>query len=317
MIKDFFQRLSYLFLRFLVFLLSLVPFDAALGLADGIGLVVYYVWVSRRKIALDNIRKAFREKTEDEIVTIAKESFQNFARVIVEFIKIPSVFHELDKRAVKYGEDIAQRVFNGPKAVILLVSHLGNWEIVASFAWYVKRPTHAFGKPFRNPYIYNYVKRVRSIAGMFNLDAVKGIQDAIHALRRKEIVGMLIDQNAGARGIAVEFFGRPAMTSSLPASLAYKYDCVLLPVFCIREGRGHFRLYAKEPVPVSRTGNKEKDIYETTRRINAMMEDEIRKYPSQWLWMHKRWKWKPSYAPEVRKDAWILEKDLSHPEARN
>jgi len=205
--KKFLQCLSYLFFRVIIFFINLLPLGFAQRFASSIGTLLFYLLKKRRKLALENIRLAYGdEKTEEEVRQMALGSFQSMVKIGPELFSIPRLVNRLPKMVDVTGNEKIKKVLKEGRGVIMLVFHLGCWEFLGVRAPQIDLPTHAVGRPLKNPYIYNYIRNLRGITGMRNIDKDGALKGALKALRGAECVALLCDQNAGARHPKIPFF---------------------------------------------------------------------------------------------------------------
>jgi len=190
---------------------------------------------------------------------------------------------------------------HGERGALILTGHFGNWEWLAYAQALYGYPVHLVHRPLRNRLIDAFVTRERERCGTRVLHKSAAGFDVLRALRRSGIVVLPIDQNASRRmAVFVDFFGRPASTSVGLAALALKFSVAVVPAFLVREGASsRHRIVIRPAVAPVRTGNVERDIVETTRKFTRVMEEIVREYPEQWLWLHKRWKRRPASEPPI------------------
>lgn len=286
-----FQYLVYLFLRGVCALIRLLPFQTAMAVSRFIGRTLFYILGKRRKIALDNLRLAFgKEKSEIEIKRIAIQSFENLGMLGVEFIWIPKIVKNLG-RFVRIKSDAAREALRQGKGLIFTVSHFGNWEWMAISSAADGLPMHAIARPLRNPFVYSYIKKLRGATGLECIDKHGAIRGVMRTLEQKEVVAILIDQHEREGSVRVPFFGRDAWTTTIPAMLALKKGVPVIPAFFFREcGTWSRVVMADKPLETIKTGDYERDIYENTKQYLKAIEDEVRRRPGDWLWMHRRWR---------------------------
>ncbi len=185
------------------------------------------------------------------------------------------------------------------RGILLLTGHLGNWELLAKTFSLKGFKGNVLARPLDNPYIEKILLKLRTKTGnnvIYNREnAVKNI---ISALKRKEIVGFLPDENASKRiGVFVDFFGVKACTMPGMANIAAKTRDVVVPVFLVRKNKEegyekHF-LILEKPLEINYTGDRRVDTLNILNMFNRCIEDAIRKYPDQWFWIHNRWKTRP------------------------
>ena len=277
-------------LRALCFLINLIPFRVGMALGRKIGLCLYWILKSRRDITLQNLRLAYRgEKTEAELRQIAKEAFENLGMIAVEFIRIPNMCANPRAYVVCENADLAFKELEKVKGLIFIVSHFGNWEWMAIATGDAGLPMNAIARPLRNPYVYRQIVKWRGATGLKSISKYGGARNSIKVLSENKIVSMLIDQHERQGSVRVPFFGREASTTTLPAILAVKKGIPVIPLFFYREA-GISRVIIKKAFPLIQTGDYERDIFENTKQYMQSIEQEVRKRPGAWLWMHRRWR---------------------------
>lgn len=287
--------IEYWLFRFLTLLIFLTPLRPSYKIANGLGIFIVRVLGVRRRIMLENLRLAFgKEKSVPELLRIAEESMASMIKLVFEMVRnVPA-----GASPERYIEKPDMREFlqwmEKKKGAIAIVSHFGNWEWLSipikPFGFF----TNAVGRPLKNPFIYGYVRRLRKAANLKNIDKSGAVKEAIAALKRKEIVAVLIDQHESRGAVWVDFFGRKASTSSLPAALALKYDAPVFPAFFYRNECGRSVVRYGPEFPLIKTGNLQADLLANTQQYISKIEEEIRKRPGDWLWAHRRWRTPPS-----------------------
>ena len=287
--------LEYAAFRLLAFLLRLIPLRISYKIADGFGIFVVRVLGIRRKIMLKNLRLAFgKEKTEAELLRIAEQSMENLGKLVFEFIRIPEASANPERYieppdVVPLMEAVAQK-----GGFIAIVSHFGNWEWLAIPIQKHGLHVHAVGRPLKNPYLYRYIREMREAANLTNIEKSGAVRSSIEVLKRRGILAVLIDQHESRGSVWVDFFGRKAATSMLPAMLALKYEYPVLPAFFYRDERGCSKIKYGPLFPMIRTGDLQADLLANTQQYATKIEEEIRKRPGDWLWAHCRWRTPPT-----------------------
>jgi len=284
--------MQYLLLKAFSLFISLLPEGFSLWMGRQLGRLVYYLDREHRKVALQNLHTAFgQEKSEAELRTIAKTTFQNLGMMTIEFFRIPRTDVEaFKKKVVVEGLDEAMELLKKERGILLLLSHFGNWELMGLMSKVVGNPIIVIAKPMKNRYVDQFITRIRQAAGLEIIPPEKASRKVIRALSENRAVGILIDQRAKrSEGVWADFFGRKAPTTPGLALLALKTGAPVLPVFMIRNGFQKHRLLIKEPLELIHTGNVKKDVEANTQLINHTLELMIRQYPDQWFWVHRRW----------------------------
>jgi KDO2-lipid IV(A) lauroyltransferase len=244
-----------------------------------------------RRLALHNLDIAFGStKTAEEKKRIARESFKNLFLTVAEFLLIPKLIDTVDDLITLKNPELIKKEINKERGVIFLVSHFGNWEIMAHTCMRNGFKLASVGRPLKNPLVYGEIERLRCLNGGVALKKKWVARDIMKKLRDGWCVAILFDQYAGRYAPFVPFFGRPVSTTPAIALLAMKTGVAVMPVFNVREGYGKNTVYVCEPVEIANTGNREKDIEVNCARFNGVLEQWVRKMPGHWMWMHRRWR---------------------------
>ncbi|MCV0397958.1 MAG: lipid A biosynthesis lauroyl acyltransferase [Rhizobiaceae bacterium] len=278
----------------LLALLRLLPADAALNFADRTARTIG-PWVGRHRVAMDNLRKAYPDKPDAELETIARDMWGNMARLAVEYIFIDRLF-DFDPQDPQVGRvevngiDIFVRLREERKPHIFFTGHLGNFEFLPIGAAAFDLQVSALFRPPNNPYLAEQLFSARR-ATMGELLASKaGVAFALaRILERGGNIGVLVDQKFH-RGVQTTFFGRECETSPLVPKLARQYECDVYPARCIRLPGNRFRLDIFERLDLPRAPDGRVDVAATAQLLNDTVEGWVREDPGQWMWFHKRWK---------------------------
>ncbi len=282
-------------IKIILVLLGLLPTAVRRLLFTGLALLFYYLVPRQRLIALHNLRTAFPEKDISEIINIAKGSYRNLGLVAAEFFDLPTITKDRIEQIVEIeGYDHYLRALEKGKGILLFGGHFGNWELSAIAVSLMLKPMMVIYRSLDNPLLDAFVKSVRTSKGNILVQKQKAMLAMNRHLRRNSIVGLLIDQNVDWReGVFVKFFGRPACSTDGLAYLSLETGAPVLPGFMLRKTDGRYRMILGEEVEFVQTENPEADLQVNTQRYQQILEDKIRQYPEQWLWMHHRWKTKP------------------------
>ena len=297
----FFKKLSYfleyLTIRLLAFLLNLLPFSVLMRLARPMGAALFYLLGRSRRRALKHLKLAYPdEKSDREIRAIAKESFVRLAEFGTGWLRMSRIAQNPGRYLAIHGVEKIHRAFREKKkGAILLVSHVGNWEVMALIAGtLIARPVgasiYAVARPLKNEWLYRYVLRMRGLTGLKSIEKVGGMQETLSRLRENGIVSILIDQRIREGSIPSKFFGREALTTCLPALAARRLGTPVFHIFINQRPDLRYCMEVEGPVPLETSGDLRHDLEINTQRFNDRIEQEIRKDPSHWLWMHNRWR---------------------------
>jgi len=256
---------------------------------------LFYVLSSRyRNVALRNLRAAYgHEKSEAEIRKIAREVFRHFARGAVEFFYFLSLRPDQIGAMIDLeGRENLDEVLAEGRGCIIITAHYGNWELLARKSVIEGYKLNVIARNSDDPGMTGIATRIRESGGYRVFDKDQPLIGALRALRKNEILGILPDQNE-SNGIMVDFFSRPAATATGPAAFALKSGAALVPAFAPRMPNGKYRATVYPRIDFTPSGDEGKDIRDLTALINQAIEREVRSNPSQWLWLHDRWKCSP------------------------
>jgi KDO2-lipid IV(A) lauroyltransferase len=284
--------------------LGILPAPAAIGLGRAMGRIFYMLAGDLRRTASINLRLAFPEKSDRERSELLRACFDSLGRVLGLFSQFatrspeelrnmiePRGFEHLDAVVEKYGNRI-----------IFWTAHLGAWELTSFGFSFLGHPFTFLTRRIDNPRVEELVDRVRTRFGNKSLDKRAAARSMLKILRSGESpLGLLFDLNTlDDEAIFVDFFGVPAATSFIVSKLAVRTNAPLLPVFAPwSEEKNKFQLIVTPAVVPEVTGDEEADVRRLTMRLTAIIEDQIRQYPGQWLWVHKRWKTRPPGQPSI------------------
>ena len=177
--------------------------------------------------------------------------------------------------------------------MILLSAHFGNWEWLGTILPICGAAMHVVARPIDNPHLDRLVEGWRKRHGNIVLDKRTETGGIIGLIRRGASVGFLLDQNVGRKkAVFVDYFGRPAATNKGLATIAFRTGAPVVPVFIVRIGERHKVVFEK-PLSLPRTGNLANDIVSATGLFTKKIEAYVRRYPDQWLWVHRRWRTRP------------------------
>ena len=281
--------IEYAFVRTLMVLINFFPITVSTWIARRIGEAMFLIMPGRKRIALSNLTIAFgNSRTDAEKRKVALESFRHLTTSLMEFFRLPK-FAKISAGHVRLkGTEHLDRAFAKGKGAILVMSHLGPWEYLVFLPYLKKYPTSVLGRPIRNPYFYQWVKSLRKLMNLKNSDKTMGAREILTELRQNHLVAITIDQWAGSEGLWAYFFNVPTSTTSLPARLARRTGSALIPAYCIRLTCGQYEIHVQPEVSVREEANNW--IGSMTNQLNYLLEQQIRAFPGQWVWTHKRWK---------------------------
>ena len=274
-----------------------------LARASGISIawLVYLLHGKLRRVGMRNLELAFPEKRRRERKKILRGVFTSLGRQVAEVCLFPTYTRENVSKTVVYeGFENFERALARGRGVIFLTAHLGAWELSAFAHSLYGYPLNIVMRPLDNPYLDRLTREYRTMHGnkAVDKDFARGL---IAAMRKGETVGVLMDTNMiASQGVFVDFFGIAACTASGVARVALKTDAAVVPGFTIWDpGLQKYRLRFDPAVELVRTGNTEADVAANTAKFTKVIEEYVRKYPDQWLWVHRRWKTRPAGEPTI------------------
>jgi len=276
-----------------------IPTPLRKALFIGVSRMFYHLIPRQRLIAAHNLRRAFPEKSEVEILRIVQSVYRNMGIVAAEFFDIPRLTKEnIAAQVETEGLENCWKALEKGQGLLLFSAHFGNWELEAAAAALLIKPAVVIYRPLDSPLLDHLVLRVRSATGNIPLAKEHAMRPMLRALKQNGILGILIDQNmAWYEGVFVDYFGRPACTTDGLALLALHTEAPVLPAYMVRLPDGRYRLVFGPEVEVIRTGDRDADILANTQRFTKVIEQIVRRYPDQWLWVHQRWKTQPCQVP--------------------
>ncbi len=285
-----------------VYLILLLPRALSLKslhvISGFLGNILYFFVARRRKIAIKNLTNAFKdEKSDREIRVIARRSCKSFLLTFLEVIKSRSLLARQDAldrlRGSAEGHDKlflkAKKIHDESGGCIFVTPHIGNWEILPRISAFVGIPLAIVARPLDNERLEKLIFENRIAGGQVLIPKKNALFMLQKTLQRGTSIGMLPDQST-MKGLSIDFFGRPATTTPVPAILAINYERPIVVVACCRTKDNKYDGFVSNPIfPGEYTSEKE-EIIRITKEITREMEIIIRKYPEQYLWMHNRWK---------------------------
>lgn len=276
--------------------LERLPHATARALGRGLGDLAWHLDLRHRRVARHNLALAFPELAESERRRIARDCFRHFGGALFDMLSAHRFdLVELCRRTT--SEDwmplLAARQAAAPRGVFVMTAHLGLWEHAAHALGGWGGPVHVVGRPLDNPWLDRDLAELRGRFGSRLLAKRGAVRRMIRAIEAGETVALLIDQRVQPKeGIELPFFGRPAWTTPVLAWLSLRLGVPVVPGFGFPEPGGRYRVAIREPIhpPAGADCDDEEAVRALTARYLAAVEEEIRRRPEQWLWLHRRWR---------------------------
>ena len=285
----------YIFVLFIVKLLRNLSRIQAIKLMRFMGAAAFRLVKSEREKTIRHLIWAFGDKkSKQEIDRIGKEVFLHFSTVAVDAIRLPLVLKEgVDKYITVENNKRLDDLSAAGKGAIIFTGHFGNWELLGAWLAQQGYPLKVVGTSAYDKRLDKMIVETRNLAGYDNIARGKGTREIVRHLRNNGFLGILIDQDTKVEGVFVNFFRRPAHTAVGPVILSEKFKVPVIPVFIHLCKDLSYKVEISKPIVFDYTGDSDKDIITNTQKCSDIYENIISRYPSQWVWMHERWKKKP------------------------
>lgn len=289
----------YLAVRLVVGFAQALSIEQSYAFARLLAAILYRVDKRHRQVGMDNLEIAFGDRyTEAERDQIVRDVYRHFCMMLMEILHIPRKLHPTTwrDRITLVGQEklqVLDRLLNGGP-VIMLTGHYGNWEMAGYLFGVFGFPPNSVARALDNPYLDRFLKSFRERTGQKMIPKSGGYDEMLDVLRSGRMLSFLADQDAGQNGMYVDFFGRPASTHKAIALLAIEHHAPVIVGYARRVGPG-FRYEVGCDViidPDELTGTAD-DARLITQRFTTALETIIRRDPSQYLWLHRRWKHQP------------------------
>ncbi len=283
-------------------ILGWLPRPLSRAFAIGLAQIVYLLHFRLRAVGMRNLAMVFPEKTEAERKRILRGEFTSLGRQLSELCQFPRYTREnVDDVVVYDGLENYERAYARGKGVLFLTAHFGAWELSAFAHSLHGHWLHVVMRPMDNEYLDRLLQSYRTMHGNKTVAKDDSVRGLLSAMKAGETVGILMDTNmTPPQGVFVDFFGMAACTASGLARIALRTDAAVVPGFTIWDkALGKYRLRFDPALELIRTGDLEADLVANTQRFTKVIEDYVRQYPEQWLWVHRRWKTRPEGQPSL------------------
>ena len=296
------QKLEYAPVWLIVKTIGALPRWLARAVGISIAWTVYLLHIRLRHVGMRNLALAFPEKSRRERARILRGEFTSLGRQLAEVCLFPKyTLENVDKVVVYDGFENFERALARGKGVLFLTGHLGGWEVSSFMHSLHGHPLHIVMRSLDNVYLDRFMRHYRTMHGNSTVDKDDFVRGLLSAMKKGETVGILMDTNmTPPQGVFVDFFGIPACTASGMARIALRTDAAVLPGFTVWDSKlRKYRLRFDPAVQLIRTGDDDADAIANTALFTKVIEDYVRHYPDQWLWVHRRWKTRPEGEPPL------------------
>ena len=285
------NRIEFLAVTLVRGLTRALPRRASLVVGDALGRLFYILHGRRRELAVDNLRTAFPSRTDRECRELLRSTFGHFGRHVIELLNFDAMrANQMMKLVDVEGAERVEQAMAGETGVMYYTGHFGYWELQIMVHACRFTPIVMVARTLDNPFLERLIARIRTRVGTRVIPRQGAIRGLLRALIAKSSVGMMIDQHMQDRSaVTIDFFNRPASTTSAIAALALRTGAPIIPVFALPLPGGRYRMVYETPVEPPAADDPD-PIRTYTQRCTDVLEMYVRRYPDLWLWMHRRWR---------------------------
>ena len=296
------RKFEYFAVLLLIRAVGLLPRGVARTIGASIGALAFLALPRLRRVGYRNLQIAFPQLSRSEHTTILRAEYRSLGWQLGEFCQMRKYTPENTQSFLRYdGLEHYLAARDAGQGVLILTGHLGAWELSSFYHSLMGYPMSMVIRRLDNELVDHLVNDIRCQHGNKVLHKDDFARGLISAMRQGETVGILMDTNmTPPQGLFVDFFATPACTASGMARVALKTGAAVLPGFLLwEESSQSYVLHFGKPLDLIRSEDNEADIVANTALFNRVLEDYIRRYPQQWLWLHRRWKTRPEGEPPI------------------
>jgi KDO2-lipid IV(A) lauroyltransferase len=288
---------AYVVVRLAVCLIQALTDATACRVGRYLGWLAYRLDARHRRVVYDNLRHAFPTLTAAERERLGVRSFGHFVTLLIDYVRIQRKVNWTNWRT--HGDVTAAAplfaALRSGRPVMIVTGHLGNWEVSLYGLGLIGYRIHAIARPLDNPFVDNYLRRLRESMGQRLLSKSGDLERIMAVLEAGGTLATLVDQDAGPRGQFVEFFGRPASTHKPIALLALKYHALIVVTATFKVGDPmKYEACVEDVIDTADYAGETDSCKAITQRYTAALERLVRRAPEQYFWMHRRWKSLPA-----------------------
>jgi KDO2-lipid IV(A) lauroyltransferase len=300
-VKRLQHLLEYAAVRTILFVIDLLPVRVAVALANGLGNLAWLVMVRRRRVTIDNLTRAGFAPDAAAARRLSRASFRHFVRVVVTSLKSDAHWRRVPwQQCVEWHvpPEVAALLDDPQQGVILASGHLGSWEVGAQVLSH-RKPVLGITRKMNNPYV-DRLMLARKPRNRFELTPKRDadLGRLVGALGSGKALAIMIDTHARERGMAVDFFDRPAMSHTAIALLHLVTKKPIVFGWCLEVAPMRFAFHATGPFRFAPSGDKQRDVRTILEHLNRELEAAVRSCPEQYMWGHRRWR-VPTGAPQA------------------
>ena len=279
--------IEFIFIIFLFTIFKILGFKFSSNLGSQIGRFIGPFFRSRKNILL-NVKKAFPDSEENGLNLIINNMWANYGRILSEYLFIKNFRNSKLKNFLNIeGQEILDEICHSNEQVVFISGHFNNFELMAMQIEKSGINLAAIYRPLNNIFLNKIMERIRKkyICKNQIKKGKSGTRELLESFKKKNSIALMIDQRV-SEGISSNFFGKPALTTTIPAQLVKKFGCKVVPIYIERTNGFYFKMKINQPIKYNDTSS----IEEITLDLNKRLEEMILLNPSQWIWSHNRWK---------------------------
>jgi len=281
-----------IFIYSLFFLMKLIGLNLSRKISSYLFLNIG-VFFRSKKLIKENISNALNNITDEKVEIIIKSMWKNYGLIFAEYIYLKKFrLNKFSKPHISIsGKEILDQVIKSGKPAVFISGHFANFELMAMELEKNNIDLAAIYRPLNNFLLNPYMVFIRKkyICKNQIKKGLAGTKEVIRYIKKKYSVALMVDQRLG-ESERYPFFNKPAHTTTLPAQLALRFDCNIIPVYLERDKNNFFKMEILNPIEINKTDNLENDKKTITIKINQIIEKMILRNPEQWIWTHGRWK---------------------------
>jgi KDO2-lipid IV(A) lauroyltransferase len=290
--------LVYLVVRVVICVIQMLSYRAARRLSNRLAWLAYHLDRRHRLVAVDNLKQALPDMRDDEERDrIVRAVYRHFCLLLVEIVQVPRKLHPSNWRQhleLAGGRQLVDALLSD-RPLLLVTGHFGNWELGGYVLGLLGFTTYAIARTLDNPYLDDFLRGFRERTGQKVLAKNDDFDNIQAVLASGGVLATLADQDAGARGPFVDFFGRPASTHKAVALLALEYNVPMIVIGTPRVGEPmKYHVVAEELILPEEYEGKADAVRAMTQRFTTALERIVRRFPEQYFWLHRRWKHQPA-----------------------
>jgi len=297
------HRLQYWAALLVLWGLRSLPRPWARRVGAWLGFLVYVLHRRLRRVGKRNLELAFPQASPADRQRILRGEFRQLGWLLAEFARFPRYTPQNIEQVIIYdGYENFRRAVARGKGVLYLTAHMSAWEL-GSFSHSLHGyPVAYLARPLDNSLVDALINRYRCLWGNLAIARRNSTRVVLQQLRQGGAVGMLVDQNVMLEdgAVFVDFLGIPAATTAGPARIALRTGAAVVPALVLWDAKlEKYRLRFEPPLELIRTGDLEQDVLTNTARFTLVIESYVRRFPDQWLWVHRRWRTRPAGEPPL------------------